>query len=249
MVPLSTLKHLAVINKRKDTDIVTTCSIMSLTCPLSIVRINVPCRSLVCAHNQCFDALSFLQLQEQAPTWQCPICSKSISFEALAVDQYACSSSIIRSLLLTTLICRYVNDVLARTPQDMEQVTIEPDGKWSQISEPNVPPNSSSNQTISADDDELIEIRDMPRLVSVWNGYPLTSNSPHNLSREPPVASAIVPSGGAKRSHLIIDISSDDEGGEQRRAPKRQNKLSNACSAFTLFQNGTLSSSRNLDGS
>lgn len=223
---------------------------MSLTCPLSIVRINVPCRSLVCAHNQCFDALSFLQLQEQAPTWQCPICSKSISFEALAVDQYACSSSMIRWLLLTILIFRYVNDVLANTPQDMEQVTIEPDGKWSQISEPDVTPSTSSNQTVSADDDELIEIRDMPRVVSVSNGYPhLTSNSPQNISTEPPTASLIVPTGGAKRSHLIIDISSDEEGGEQRRGPKRQHQLSNACSAFTLFQNGTLSGSRNLEGS
>ncbi|MCJ1347544.1 SUMO ligase siz1 [Peltigera leucophlebia] len=169
--------------------------------------------------------------REQAPTWQCPICSKSISFEALAVDQY-------------------VNDVLANTPQDMEQVTIEPDGKWSQISEPDVTPNTSSNQTVSADDDELIEIRDMPRVVSVSNGYPhLTSNSPQNISTEPPTASLIVPTGGAKRSHLIIDISSDEEGGEQRRGPKRQHQLSNACSAFTLFQNGTLSGSRNLEGS
>lgn len=143
-----------------------------------------------------------------------------------------------------------MNDVLAKTPQDMEQVTIEPDGKWSQISEPDVTPNSSSNQTVSADDDELVEIRDMPRVVSVSNGYPhRTSNSPHNISREPPASSLIVPTGSSKRSHPIIDISSDEEGGEQIRGPKRQHQLSNACSPFALFQNGTLSGSRDLDGS
>lgn len=143
-----------------------------------------------------------------------------------------------------------MNDVLANTPQDMEQVTIEPDGKWSQNSESDVLPNPSSNQTVSADDDELIEIKDMPRVVSIANGYShLASNSPYNISREPPVASPIAPTGGAKRSHLIIDISSDEEGGEQRRAPKRQHQLSNACSAFALFQTEPLSGSRNLDGS
>lgn len=143
-----------------------------------------------------------------------------------------------------------MNDVLANTPHDMEQVTIEPNGKWSQISEPDAIPNSSSNQTVSADDDELIEIRDMPRVVSVSNGYSnLISNSPQNVSTEPPAASLTVPTGGAKRTHLIIDISSDEEVGEQRRGPKRQQQLPNACSAFPRFQNGTLSGSRNLDRS
>lgn len=143
-----------------------------------------------------------------------------------------------------------MNDVLAKTPQDMEQVTIEPDGKWSQISEPDVTPNSSSKQTVSADDDELVEIRDMPRVASVSSGYPrLTSNSPHDISREQTASSLTVSTGGSKRSLPVIDISSDEEDGEQRRGPKRQQQLSNACTPFALFQNGTLSGSRDLDGS
>lgn len=87
-----TKKSILVISKGKDNDIVATSSIMSLKCPLSTLRINVPCRSTVCTHNQCFDALSFLQLQEQAPTWQCPICNKSVTFAALEVDEYDYSS-------------------------------------------------------------------------------------------------------------------------------------------------------------
>ena len=77
-----------VVNKAQDADIVATSTIMSLKCPLSTLRIDMPCRSTVCTHNQCFDALSFLQLQEQAPTWTCPVCNKIVSFEALQVDQY-----------------------------------------------------------------------------------------------------------------------------------------------------------------
>lgn len=150
--------------------------------------------------------------------------------------------------MLTILIGRYVNDVLAKTPQDMEQVTIEPDGNWSQTLEPDIPSNPSSNQPISPDDEELIEIRDMPRVISIPNGYPhLISNSPR--SRELPAASPLVLTGSAKRSHLIIDISSDEEGGEQRRGPKRQHQIPNACTGFTLYTNGTLSGSRNLEES
>lgn len=74
-------------NRAEDTDIVATSSVMSLKCPLSTLRIEVPCRSVVCTHNQCFDASSFLQLQEQAPTWTCPVCSKATSFESLQIDQ------------------------------------------------------------------------------------------------------------------------------------------------------------------
>lgn len=62
--------------------------VVSLRDPVAGIRISVPCRSTVCSHNECFDATSFLQLQEQAPTWICPICSKTISYEALAVDRY-----------------------------------------------------------------------------------------------------------------------------------------------------------------
>ena len=74
-------------NRAEDSEIVATSTVMSLKCPLSTVRIVVPCRSILCTHNQCFDASSFLQLQEQAPTWTCPVCSKWTSFSSLQIDQ------------------------------------------------------------------------------------------------------------------------------------------------------------------
>lgn len=74
-------------SRAQDADIIATSMIMSLKCPLSTLRMVLPCRSTICSHNQCFDAASFLQLQEQGPTWTCPICNKIISFEALVVDE------------------------------------------------------------------------------------------------------------------------------------------------------------------
>lgn len=75
-----------VTRRAQDADIVATSTKMSLKCPLSTLRIETPCRSIGCAHNQCFDAASYLQLQEQAPTWTCPVCNKYSPFEHLAID-------------------------------------------------------------------------------------------------------------------------------------------------------------------
>ena len=73
--------------KADDADIVATAHNMSLKDPLSMSRIRLACRSTICNHNQCFDAACFLQLQEQAPTWTCPICNKVTSFEGIVIDQ------------------------------------------------------------------------------------------------------------------------------------------------------------------
>ena len=78
-----------VLTKARDPDIVATSTVLSLKCPLSYSRINLPCRSTSCRHTQCFDATSYLQLQEQGPTWSCPICNTPAPFEILAVDEYA----------------------------------------------------------------------------------------------------------------------------------------------------------------
>ena len=76
-----------VVSKANDADIVATSTVMSLKDPISMLRIRIPCRSSVCTHSQCFDAGFFLELQEQAPTWTCPVCNKTVSYESLAVDQ------------------------------------------------------------------------------------------------------------------------------------------------------------------
>ena len=74
-------------NKANDPDVVATSQVLSLKCPLSYMRLSKPCRGSSCSHNQCFDAISYLQLQEQGPQWLCPICNKSVPFNQLAVDE------------------------------------------------------------------------------------------------------------------------------------------------------------------
>lgn len=159
---------------------------MSLKDPISTLRIVTPCRSTVCTHNQCFDAESFLQLQEQAPTWTCPICNKTISFEALAVDQY-------------------VQDILSKA-RNADQVTIQPNGEWS--TEKDVQPKHNSHDDDS--DDDLVEITDyrVQAIKSEAAPTPTSLSTPPLPSRELSTA----PRTGQKRTSEVVDLTlSDDE--------------------------------------
>ncbi|CRK31450.1 hypothetical protein BN1708_005452 [Verticillium longisporum] len=125
-----------------DTDIVTTSQVLSLKCPLSYMRLAIPCRSYVCKHIQCFDATSYLQLQEQGPQWLCPICNKSATYDSLAIDEY-------------------VKDILANTSKDLEQVTIEPDAQWHAQSSVDDHNPYRGSQSAALDDDDDLEISEI----------------------------------------------------------------------------------------
>lgn len=162
---------------------------MSLKDPISTLRIKTPCRSTFCTHNQCFDAESFLQLQEQAPTWTCPICNKTISYEGLAVDQY-------------------VEEILTKA-RNTDQVTIEPNGEWS--TEKDVSPQNSGYKTRAYDsDDDLIEIPDyrIRAIKSEAAPTPISLSTPPLPSRE----TSSAPRSGNKRTSEVVDLTlSDDE--------------------------------------
>ncbi|KAG9295462.1 hypothetical protein G9A89_013491 [Geosiphon pyriformis] len=96
----------------EDLDLVATSSVVSLKDPLCHLRINTPCRSIHCNHIQCFDLLYFFQMNEQTPTWTCPVCNNVLgSWEDIALDEY-------------------FSDILQQVPQDQESITIEANGDW-----------------------------------------------------------------------------------------------------------------------
>ncbi|KAH3668332.1 hypothetical protein OGAPHI_002086 [Ogataea philodendri] len=95
-----------------DDDLVQTDKeVLSLMCPCSFIKMRYPCRSIKCGHIQCFDALSFLQLQQQAPTWQCPVCSNRLNLDDLAIDDY-------------------FQAIVEKTGEDDEAVEIDEVGNW-----------------------------------------------------------------------------------------------------------------------
>lgn len=164
--------------KAKDEEIETGASTLKLTCPLTYMRMVVPCRSNTCDHIQCFDAFSFYSMNEQSPQWQCPVCSKDIKSEDLHMDGY-------------------VEDILRRVPPDLDAVLVESDGTWHSaddqyktdspfISQSAAPASSS----LMDDDDNSTDATLTPPIhTSPGNGMPV-----HVTKEEistPPVSSTI----------------------------------------------------------
>ncbi|CAI4038268.1 hypothetical protein SMKI_04G6100 [Saccharomyces mikatae IFO 1815] len=100
----------------EEMGLTTTSTVMSLQCPISYTRMKYPSKSINCKHLQCFDALWFLHSQLQIPTWQCPVCQIDISLENLAISEF-------------------VDDILQNCQDNVEQVELTSDGKWTAILE------------------------------------------------------------------------------------------------------------------
>ncbi|XP_061527244.1 zinc finger MIZ domain-containing protein 2-like isoform X4 [Phycodurus eques] len=89
---------------------------VSLKCPITFRRIQLPARGHDCRHIQCFDLESYLQLNCERGTWRCPVCnSKTALLEGLEVDQY----------MLGILI--YVQN------SEYEEITIDPACRWKPV--------------------------------------------------------------------------------------------------------------------
>uniref|UniRef100_I3K027 Zinc finger MIZ-type containing 2 n=1 Tax=Oreochromis niloticus TaxID=8128 RepID=I3K027_ORENI len=85
---------------------------VSLKCPITFKRIQLPARGHDCRHIQCFDLESYLQLNCERGTWRCPVCNKTALLEGLEVDQY----------MLGILV--YIQN------SDYEEITIDPVCGW-----------------------------------------------------------------------------------------------------------------------
>lgn len=216
--PSDTTNSILVAAKAQDPDIITTSSVMSLKDPISTMRISLPCRSNVCTHNQCFDGSYFLQLQEQAPTWTCPVCNKTLSYQSLCVDSY-------------------VQDILQNTSSTVEQVTIEPDGQWKAVVQGEDTNTRATSKPRAAydndsDDDDIIEIQDTPKKTDKIDKVKTegASATPSLAQQTPPVSretSTVAPKSN-KRPSAVIDLTlSDDDEDEPPRPAKRTNTSQN----------------------
>ncbi|KAK1832276.1 E3 SUMO-protein ligase pli1 [Podospora conica] len=202
--------------KAHDPDIEATSLNLSLKCPLSYSRLNRPCRGLSCSHIQCFDATSYLQLQEQGPQWLCPICNKSVPFEQLAVDEY-------------------VRDILTRTSDSVEQVTIEPNGTWALPGakrESRSLPNGSS--LLDLDDFEIDVKPNMnktPTSNRVYAPISLIGTPNTTASRD----SSAPARSSSKRPAEVIDLTLSDDEDDDPRPAKRQNLDAYVGSLYPTF--------------
>lgn len=206
---------ITVQKQASDNDIEATSSVMSLKCPLSFTRLRLPCRGIGCRHNQCFDATSYLQLQEQAPTWQCPVCNKAVTWENLVLDQY-------------------VQDILQSTAKDTEQVVVEPDGKWSTQSASQQNTNGrTSNPTPTSDDDDDLVVVNFSSTAPTSNPFqaltPSSVRTPPIRSREDSAATSSATRSNKRPRREVIDLTLSDDD-EPPRPTKRPSTTTHSLS-------------------
>lgn len=120
-----------------------------------------------------------------------------------------------------------MDDILKSTGSAVEQVIIEPNGKWVVNPKPDASPRPNGASSGTDDDEDLVEIKNM-RVASLKEEAPQTplamSQTPPSSSREPSIASGSIRSSTNKRPiGQVIDLTaSDDDEGEPPRAAKRQ---------------------------
>lgn len=98
---------------------------------------------------QCFDAITFLSMNEQTPTWTCPVCNQKInSIQDLVIDGY-------------------FDDILSTVDGDVHSVRIDSDGQLQLLKENNtdsMPSEASTRDTnentiIILDDDDEVDVK------------------------------------------------------------------------------------------
>ncbi|ESN94774.1 hypothetical protein HELRODRAFT_180112 [Helobdella robusta] len=94
-----------------DNDLALTSLRISLICPLGKMRMSIPCRSQTCDHLQCFDSITFLQMNEKKPTWFCPVCDRPAEFNKLIIDGF-------------------ISEII-RDSNDSTEIELTKDGAWS----------------------------------------------------------------------------------------------------------------------
>ena len=140
---------------------------------------------------------------------------------------------------------RYVDDILKSTPKSVDQVTIEPDGKWFHTSGGAPSPLRTNGRTSSDGEDDLVEIRDMPRLASVKTEFTRElglMRTPPISSREQSTSSAAPPNQSSNKRSVgqVVDLTlSSDEDDEPPRPAKRPliHKSSSSIPKFPGLEN------------
>jgi E3 SUMO-protein ligase PIAS1 len=151
---------------------------------------------------------------------------------------------------------RYVKDILRNTSKSVDQVTIQPNGKWELHVRPE-PVSKSNGVASSDDDDDLIEITKNGETVQMSTprtyGTPAAAAVPS--TREASSSSYAAPrsqgSSSTKRPiAAVIDLTSSGDEDEEpfARQPKRQytNSSTNgfAASSTPVYRPGTGTSNR-----
>ena len=105
---------------------------MSLLCPLSRARIEVPARGKMCRHIGCFDLATYLAIQRGAggrATWVCPMCSQALPMGEIVLDTF------VESVIKNTMKGR----------REIESVELFANGSWKVVDDAMLAPVSDGS--------------------------------------------------------------------------------------------------------
>jgi len=111
--------------------------------PLTKLRMKLPARGVDCIHLQCFDAIQFLQMNEQKEKWTCPLCKKKIKFENIEIDEFFLN--ILQSPVLS---------------EECENIVLLKDGSWSNEKNNEFSNNSRTNDRGSTNNIVVLTLSD-----------------------------------------------------------------------------------------
>nr|VZI47310.1 unnamed protein product [Spirometra erinaceieuropaei] len=177
---------------------------VSLLCPLTLTRIEIPVRSVNCDHLQCFDLSSYLTINKKRPRWSCPVCSSPAPFRDLRRDDF------------------FVQLMADPSLKDAEMVHVDATGHWREASKPTE--SDSSAAVVSAKESSSGILSDNPTTAAVPslpNGT--TTMSPckleSNFSSRPVVSKE---SDFSQFNDCVVLIDDDDDDDDDREGSKTQ---------------------------
>ncbi|CAG0899751.1 unnamed protein product [Cyprideis torosa] len=104
----------------------------SVLCRVSKRRMTLPIRAFpTCDHIQCFDAETYINMNEKRPKWKCPVCDKETPFDQIRI-------------------CGLFMEILRSNPAG-DEVEFYKDGSWAWVTPP-APVNSTGRSTSPVDE-------------------------------------------------------------------------------------------------
>jgi len=192
----------------KDSDeIATTSCKVTMSCPLGMARMTYPARASTCDHLQCFDADTYLRMNEKKPKWVCPVCNKPAYFDSLFLDGFY-----IQLLQSPKFRALSTNDIVLNQDATWEPVISEGVGVSdnSEDEDPLAVPVNKPSTYQSLGDPDIIAIT--PEVDA--DGAPILSQLSQLpiASRVPPSTQGTVPMvNGTSKSKADSDFISDHE--------------------------------------
>ena len=183
---------------------------VSIACPLSMFRLDVPVRTTTCLHAQCFDMGTFFRMQAMArvPKWKCPECGARAYPDDLVVDSvvaealasptlYASATHVVIDSTRTTW--KFEGGAKSAPPPPSPEPEPAAGGQSdsadsSALSSPYSPPSASPDQSpdspmplVDDDDDDAVAptgvSHDTSAAWAFWmgNGAGSEQSAPHSL--------------------------------------------------------------------